>query len=104
MRSVELVSWCSLVLGAACSQTASPAGDAALVDAAATGDASVDDAATADGAALPSSRYLVYNRQVAGHKHLFRARVDGTEEVQLTSGDNDNVYPMIHGDTVYFSS
>jgi Tol biopolymer transport system component len=77
-------------------------GDGALHDAAPVG-ASVDDAAM-DGAAPGPGRYLFYNRQVAGHKHLFRARIDGTEEAQLTSGDYDNVYPMIHGDTVYFSS
>ncbi len=48
--------------------------------------------------------YLVYNREVAGHKHLFRARPDGFGEIQLTSGDYDNVYPSIHAGTVYFSS
>jgi Tol biopolymer transport system component len=63
----------------------------------------VPDAAV-DGATSGAGRYLIYNRQVAGHKHLFRAFVDGSQEIQLTSGAYDNVYPSIHGDLVYFAS
>jgi hypothetical protein len=60
--------------------------------------------AAVDGAASGVGRYLIYNRQVGGHKHLFRTLVDGSWEIQLTSGDYDNVYPSIHGDLVSFAS
>jgi Tol biopolymer transport system component len=77
--------------GAACSSTQPLTVD----DMGVAGDMSV--------APLPGG-YLIYNKVVGGPKHLFRVNTDGTGEIQLTSGDYDNVYPSIHGDTVYFSS
>ena len=101
-------------LAAGCGE-ATPLRDAGAMDAAAPGtDSAVATDSGTDGAATPDAgpgadpggggRYLIFNRNESGHKHLFRSDFDGSNIMQLTSGDHDNVYPHIAGSTVYFSS